>query len=148
MDVAMELRRLVWVLVLVLSTSVSDAPFQVARAQSSTPRDGGWRPTQSEIMLLPQYCWAQFTSFKGPEYRIPLGCGTSMNHYCPGLVEFNRAKRSFGDPKQRLSHLHRARRHTIYSMRSLEQFPACPIRSEVEMTLRVIEIQWKGAGGK
>jgi hypothetical protein len=122
---------------------------QPVHAQSAPPRDGGWRPTAVEIMQLPEFCWGQFAQVKGPEYEIPKKlCGSAMNHYCPGLVEHLRAKRSHGDPGARLGHLERAKKRTLTTLRGMEKYPNCPIRSHAENTLKIVEMQRKGAGGK
>jgi hypothetical protein len=118
-----------------------------ANGQEMQPPGRGWHPTAAEIAQLPQFCWAQFTENKGPEYQIPRSCGSGMNHYCPGLVEQLRAKRSYSDQRKRLGYLYYARRRTLYTLKAMEKEPNCPIRQHVETTLMVVDAQWKGAGG-
>jgi hypothetical protein len=120
----------------------------LAHAQNMRPPGQGWEPTAAEIAQLPQFCWAQFTAHKGPEYDIPrAACGSGMNHYCPGLVEHLRAKKSFNDPGKRLGYLNYARKRTLYTLNAMKNKPNCPIRQHVETTLMIVDAQWKGAGG-
>jgi hypothetical protein len=136
------------VLTALVSCSLVLAVLSEVCAQGAPRRDGGWKPTATEVAQLPKYCWAQFTKVKGPEYELPKGCGGGMNHYCPALVEYMRASRSYSDRQERLGHLNRARRNVLYTLRAMERYPACPLRADVETTLKIVDAQWRGAGGK
>ena len=100
-----------------------------------------YKAAPSEVALLPKFCWAQYMeNVEGPEYGIPIKtCGYAMNHYCIGLVELIRANRSFANPGIRKQHLMRAREDTLYTLRGMKDYPACPIRAHAESTLRQVE---------
>jgi hypothetical protein len=63
-------------------------------------------------------------------------------------VKLIRAHRSYGDKRERLGNLAGARQDTLYTLKAMENYPNCPIRAHVENTLRIIEPQWRAAGGK
>ncbi len=100
-----------------------------------------YKAAANEVVLLPRFCFAQYLDgAKGPEYEIPVSsCGVYMNHYCPALLEVIRANRSFGKPGLRKHHLTVARKETLYTLRGMKDFPACPIREHAESTLRQVE---------
>lgn len=99
-----------------------------------------------EVVLLPQFCWAQYMeNVEGPEYSIS-GCGVGMNHYCPALIELIEAKRSVGaKAKERAGHLAVAHDGVLYTLKAMKDYPDCPIRSHVESTLREVESLQKKA---
>lgn len=102
----------------------------------------------SEVAQLPQFCWSQYVDdAEGPQYSIsPRLCGVGMNHYCPGLVDLIRARRSFGDRKKlrdRLGHLNSALTNTTYTLRAMQNYPNCPIRSQVEATDAEVRVMRK-----
>jgi len=135
---------------LLLACLLASMPW-LAHAQGLPDPGEGWKASPAEVAQLPQYCWAQMSKqFKGPQYQIPGGgaCGPGMNHYCPGLVEQLRARQSARDPKRRLGYLNHAKNRTLYTLKAMEKYPNCPIRGDVEMTLRLVEIQRKAAGGR
>lgn len=100
----------------------------------------GYRPSPSEIVVLPRFCWGEFpgSKFKGPEFKIPYEKCHGMNHYCPGLVLLGRANRSFDDRK-RLGNLKRARNQVGYALRALKRVPQCPVREDIIRTYQLIE---------
>lgn len=103
-----------------------------------------YRPTVVEAMLLPKFCWKQFLGekFSSPQYSIPRKtCGPFVNHYCPGLVDLNRANRVISNEAKKRADLQRAKVNTLYTLRGIKKFPHCPIRGHVETTLRVINDQ-------
>ena len=108
-----------------------------------------YKPDPSEAVRTPEFCWGQFMGYKGPQYEIsrPL-CGSITNHYCPGLVALSRAGRAGSDKNQRIDYLKRARDDALYTLKGIEPFPNCPIRSHVETTLRVVEAQLRASGVK
>ena len=105
-----------------------------------------FRPTASEIMLLPQFCWGQFNPAfkgKGAQYDISQfpNCGVGTNHYCPGLVAINRANRDY---KRRGYWIRVAEDQIGYTIRSLSKHPQCALNPHVEQTasrLRVMKMQ-------
>jgi len=108
-----------------------------ARAQSSR------KATTLELPMLPRFCWAQFSdTARGPEFSMPPKalCGAGTNHYCIGLVNLLRAKRNTSDPAStRASNIRQAKRRTLYTVKAIERYPNCPIRSHVQSTLMEIE---------
>jgi hypothetical protein len=109
-----------------------------------------WPAEAREIAQLPSYCWAQYIEDKQrPEYSVnSKGCGAGMNHYCPGLVELIRAKRSFGDKRKRLGHLETAKGNMLYTMRAMKDYPGCTLRADVEKTLNEINVYLRAFGKK
>ena len=105
----------------------------------------GFQASPAEVMALPQFCYAQFLGekYSAPQYRIPESCGVGMNHYCPALVVLNRANKSYAERMHRRGYLESAERQTIYTLKAMEKYPNCPIRSQVETTYRLIEMQIK-----
>jgi hypothetical protein len=101
----------------------------------------GMDPTAIEIAMLPKFCWGQYyrDKFKGPEFNIPRSsCGPGMNHYCPGLIALGRANRSLED-KWKQGYLQGAEGQVRYTLRAMEKYPYCPLRSEVHGTYNLIE---------
>jgi hypothetical protein len=100
----------------------------------------GWHPSQTEVMLLPKFCWGQFLGgkFKGPQYTLPRETCQAWNHYCPGLVALGRANRSF-DNKRKRAYLMGARDQLRYTVGALRKYPRCPIRGQAMRTYRLIQ---------
>lgn len=109
-----------------------------ASAQMQRPPGQGHVASAVETMQLPKFCWAQYLDVKGPEYSIN-GCGERMNHYCWGLVELQRANKTFGNPAGRAAYLRYAKENTLYTIRGMEKYPTCWLRSHVEKTRQEIE---------
>ena len=93
----------------------------------------------SEVLVLPKFCWSQYMhNVKGPQYSIPRElCGVGMNHYCPALIELNRAMKSTGS--KRRQHLVVAKRGIQYTLRWMKPYPSCPIRAQVEASSREVD---------
>jgi hypothetical protein len=91
--------------------------------------------TPIEVAQLPQFCWKQMDSpfATGPAFTIPAECGVGMNHYCPGLLQFIRAKKEL-DTRKRLGLLGDAEQSIRYTLRAMQEHPKCPIRRHVEAT--------------
>jgi hypothetical protein len=108
---------------------------QTAPAKKPAPDLSGFKPTVTETMLLPQYCWGQFDArLQGPgmqAYNLPPRevCGERMNHFCPALVSLARAKK---DPKMRGYWIDVANGHIDYTLKALREVPKCPLGSEIE----------------
>lgn len=105
----------------------------------------GWAIAQaskvpvSEVLLLPKFCWSQYMSnVKGPQYSISKSrCGVGMNHYCPALIQLNRAMKSTGS--KRRQHLVVAKRGIQYTLEWMKPYPSCPIRAQVEASSREVD---------
>lgn len=93
---------------------------------------GVYKAPLEDVMLLPQYCWGQYDDkFQGPQYTInrPL-CGPGMNHYCPGLLEYQKAQLAVNRGR-RIQHLKVVMSDIQYTLRWMKDYPACPIRADV-----------------
>jgi hypothetical protein len=112
------------------------------------------KATSVEIAQLPPFCWAEYIDgVSGYEYSVKRpDCGTGMNHYCPGLLDVVRAKRSAGQSVQkRIGLLKDARTKTEYTLRYMERngkLATCSLRSHAEGTLLEIETMLKALNGK
>ena len=102
------------------------------------------------VAQLPQFCWQQYMDgVSGPGTFIDRkDCGGGMNHYCQGLVELYRARRTFGDRNKRLEHLQSAERSTQYTINAMKPYPNCSIRRHVESTMAEIKSYLRGMGHK
>ena len=110
-------------------------------ARAETP---DYRPSRTEAVQTPKFCWKQFMGkeFSAPQFEIPhKTCGAFVNHYCPGLIDLNRANRTIGNKRKKRAYLLKAKGHTLYTLKGIKGFPNCPIRHHAETTLQVIEIQ-------
>lgn len=116
-----------------------------ATAVFAEPYRDQWHPTTLEIARLPRYCQGQFIpGLKGkPGFRID-GCGTYMNHFCPGLVLINRASDSSRPKSQRREVVREARVEIDYTRGFLPK--NCPIEAEIsaaEARVRFLEMTVK-----
>lgn len=105
-----------------------------------------------EKSQLPLFCYGQMEvpGATGPQYAIPDGCGSGMNHYCPGLVKLIRAKKEF-DKRKALSLLGSAETDVRYTLNWMKPFPNCAIRGHVEATKAEVErlkLLWGGGSSK
>jgi len=131
----------------VVTLSAILAAARVLAADVPGPGNGHYA-SPMEVAMLPQFCWAQYTEHRGPQYSIPPGCGPAMNHYCYGLVEELRANRVFGNPNHRLGLLRAAKSQTIYTINAMKPFPACPLRPHVEQTYQRIDARLRALGAR
>ena len=132
----------------ILSTVVGVVPLITRAAEAPEPyRD---KAEAAIVVQLPKFCWQQYMDgVSGPGYFIDRkDCGVGMNHYCQGLVELYRARRTFGDRAKRLAHLQVAQRSTQYTISAMKNYPACSIRSHVENTMAEINGYLKRMGRK
>lgn len=99
----------------------------------------GLHPSAVEVASLPKFCWHQFLGkrFDGPVFKIPKSCGVGMNHYCPGLVQLNRANRSFDKLDHRRWLLKSAKGSFEYTIKAMRNYH-CPLRGEVNNMLRLV----------
>ena len=101
-----------------------------------------------EVVLLPQFCWAQYMpGIEGPQYSIN-GCGVWMNHYCPGLLELIRARKPNTTRGQKIQHLKVAKSATEYTLMHMEDHPVCSIRKQAQETLQQINMLLRLYGQK
>jgi hypothetical protein len=108
------------------------ALFTVAGAALPQPKlPSAWNPAATEIVRLPQYCWAQFNpAYKSQGIATPMDlCGVGMNHLCPGLVQINRATTATYDKQVRKGALGQARIEISYTMERTS--PTCSIAQDV-----------------
>lgn len=91
------------------------------------------KASASEVLMLPRFCWWEYNAaFKGTELEIQR-CGVGMNHYCPALVEFNRAQSTL-DRFKKTQKLEGALRGVEYTLGWMKDSPSCSIRQHVEQT--------------
>lgn len=93
---------------------------------------GTYKAPLEDVMLLPQYCWGQYDkSFQGPQYSIsrPL-CGPGMNHYCPGLLEYQKAQNALSRG-ERIRRLNVVLTDIHYTLQWMKDYPNCNIRGDV-----------------
>jgi hypothetical protein len=99
----------------------------------------------TEYMQLPKFCWGQFNDgLKDAQFSIQ-GCGDGANHYCEGLLNLQRAKKSKSiDQKYML--LANAKHNTEYTLGWLQRqqvIGTCSITAHVEQTKREIDLQYQ-----
>lgn len=88
-----------------------------------------------EIMQLPKYCWGHYNKkFKGPKYNInKQSCGPYMNHFCPGILRFNRSQNPMAGKGERQTYLKHSLRNFEYTIKGMKEYPACYIRKHALM---------------
>lgn len=93
---------------------------------------GVYKAPLENVMLLPQYCWSQYDNkFQGPQYGFNRTlCGVGMNHYCPGLLFYQKAQIET-NPGKRAQLLKRALGAIEYTLKWMQGYPNCPIRGDV-----------------
>jgi hypothetical protein len=117
-------------------------------AQKQPPPGQGSRATPGEIALLPKFCWWQYTDKRGPEYEMR-GCGPEMGHYCWGLTEQLRARRTYDDRQAKIRYLRITRKNSENALKSIDsRYRSCPYREHVENTLRSTDLQLRAMGAK
>lgn len=124
--------RLAGLVLLMIASAVSTGASAQKYRDSST--------TAIEIAQLPPYCYPQYVDEKlaaNPQYAMPRGCGAFMNHLCPAHLLFIRAKNVAASRNQRKQNLERAIREYRYTLKNME--PACPLRQDVEASLRTAQ---------
>ncbi len=84
----------------------------------------------NEVAALPKYCWGKYIAkFKGPQYQIsPKLCGVHHNHFCQGLLQFNRSQHPMASASERRFYLKAAIDNFEYTIRGLREYSACPVR--------------------
>lgn len=91
-----------------------------------------------ELMRLPKYCWGHYNKrFKGPAYNINRQtCGPYTNHFCPGILRFNRSQNLMAGAMERQHYLRLALKNFDYTMNGLQEYPGCGIRKHVAIMQR------------
>ncbi len=102
----------------------------------------GFKATNIEVVQLPRYCWASFDAkWAKPgmtAFNLPGGCGGRFNHFCPGVLSLQRAKSALADPNKRAYWLGVADGHIKYTVDGIKEYPACPLRANVDMLAQEI----------
>ena len=62
-------------------------------------------------------------------------CGWHMNHYCSGLLYLMRSEYSTVPRNYQIQWLATAKESTEYTLKGMQAYPYCPLRSHVEATL-------------
>lgn len=89
-----------------------------------------------EVMVLPKFCWGIYNKkMTAPQYQINSSgqCGPGMNHYCQGLLNYNRSQHPMATKSERAGYLERAIQNIDYTATAIKSYPACPIRGHVMM---------------
>lgn len=119
--------------------------FMICIALATTSGSAfGESASPAQVLLLPKFCWSQYISdAKGREYSIPRNlCGVGMNHYCPALIALGLGLKSHG--AKRRQYLAVAIRGIKYTLRWMKPYRNCPIRAQVEASLREAEsLRWR-----
>lgn len=86
-----------------------------------------------ELMRLPKYCWGHYNKrFKGPKFNINrASCGPLMNHFCPGILRFNRSQNPMASKAERQGYLRQSLKNFDYTMNGMREYPGCYIRKHV-----------------
>jgi hypothetical protein len=91
----------------------------------------------NEVAALPKYCWGKYIAkFKGPQFKISPQCGAGTNHFCQGLLRFNRSQHPMALGKEKATYLHGAIKNFEYTWRYIKDLPGCPIRRDVQLIYR------------
>lgn len=88
-----------------------------------------------ELLRLPKYCWGHYEKrFKGPKFNINRqSCGPLMNHFCPGILRFNRSQNPMASKMERQNYLKRSISNFDYTVNGMREYPGCYIRKHVLM---------------
>lgn len=80
--------------------------------------------SMTEVLQLPQFCWYQMSQkkkqFDAPQYKIRGKCGGS-NHYCAGLLHFQRSQKPGLSRWKKTTELKQALSATNYTLRHMEK---------------------------
>lgn len=109
-------------------------------AMPQQPSGGKWNPSAVERVRLPQYCQAQFDAAWAKQYRVPTPmdlCGVGMNHFCPALVQLNRARSTLLTREERKAHLQDAMAELGYTRQRI------PANCSIMTDFRTAEAQAK-----
>jgi len=92
----------------------------------------------NEVAALPKYCWGKYIpKFKGPQYHISQErCGVAHNHFCQGLLQFNRSQHPMAAKAEKKGYLEQAIKNFEYTLRGTADFPACPVRRHANIIYR------------
>lgn len=92
-----------------------------------------------ELLRLPKYCWGHYDEkrFKGPKFKINrASCGPLINHFCPGILRFNRSQNPLASKMERKQYLGMSLKNFEYTLNGLKDYPGCYIRKHVVMMQR------------
>ena len=85
----------------------------------------------AEVMALPKFCWGKYIekAKDKPQYNISKKqCGPYTNHYCQGLLRFNRSQSPMASKAEQRNYLKQAMGNFDYTLKGIKDYPACPIR--------------------
>lgn len=115
----------------VLTTSL----LFLALALASSPATAGkYKASAIIIATLPQYCYAQYIDGLEHDPRFQIrDCGSFSNHFCPGLVLIEQARKS-KEPSEKKELLRMARENVNYwaNHSKVDDYPNCILRQEGE----------------
>ena len=107
----------------------------------STATAGKYKASAIIIATLPQYCYAQYIDGLEHDPRFQIrDCGAYSNHFCPGLVGIEQARKS-KDPDEKKELLRMARENVNYwaNHSRVDDYPKCILRQEGEVKTRLID---------
>lgn len=102
---------------------------------------GKYKASAIIVATLPQYCYAQYIDGLEHDPRFQIrDCGAFSNHFCPGLVLIEQARRS-KEPSEKKELLRMARENMNYwaNHSRVEDYPNCILRQEGEVKARLID---------
>jgi hypothetical protein len=123
--------------VLMMAFQIFLPSFVLAEGIYDDKRDGSLynRAPPNELMRTPKYCWGHYNQrFKGPKFNIDRRlCGPYVNHFCQGILRFNRSQNPMASKAERRQYLSQATGNFEYTMKGIEAYPQCNIRKHVIM---------------
>lgn len=125
----------IYSLLLVVVFAISVAMPAQAAGIYDDKKDGSLynRAPPNEVMRLPKYCWGHYNpKFKGPKFNIDKTlCGPFTNHFCQGILRFNRSQNPMASKGERRKYLTQAAGNFDYTLNGLKDHPRCNIRKHV-----------------
>ncbi len=127
------MRKTIWILLLPLLGAALPGLVPAATYYDEKKGDSYSHAAPEELMALPKYCWGHYDKrFQGPRYNIDTRvCGPRMNHFCPGILRFNRSQNPLASKMERQGYLKQSIRNFDYSMEGLKGYAGCPQRKHV-----------------
>jgi len=97
----------------------------------------------NEVRALPKFCWGRYnTKLLGTTYNIERDqCGPGVNHYCQGLLRFNRGMNPMVSKNERKGWLSLAAHNIEYTLKAISKYPSCPITKHVKYIYRKVQIE-------
>jgi hypothetical protein len=84
----------------------------------------------AEVTRLPKYCWGRYNpKLQGPKYNIdPRSCGPFTNHFCQGMLRFNRSQNPMASKAERAKYLKQSLGNFDYTLNGLKNYQGCFMR--------------------